>query len=277
MNGDHRVGVPAIFSKLWVCALLVSGVVCSCTGGAQDLLFETPDWTTGSDDVSLVLTGGKESGPPQSAIDLVVASLSVSTWPDLQPVKGVSTVVSTMAIPTFEPTGPTGGDGFSRIVLTLPRDLASAASWFVVSVSPVAHLYIRRREKDLLLLPDGSRGVRFSPTHSPVVSSLHVCGKDASGSVMCVDFSEPVKVEDDALSVQVGGKPCTEIYAEPVQAAFGCGQASPTFAVSFMDAAFRSVGSKRPATGRALSQMDFERRADQHGYAWYVPLSQVDP
>lgn len=190
--------------------------------GVPQIFFMTSDLSTGARIASIRI---EHNGwdVPLDLVNAIAARVRVSTWPgDVQ-------APSSQTISTFPREQLSGGGerlGYGQIDRMLDATL-DGNGWYGISLPQRPADY--HIGSDLVLSPfaDGALGVRISPSHPPVVSSVMSCPKDGGVVAVYASFSEPLTKPSGALALDYGAAvPCAVGDDQPAQAQFFCANAT---------------------------------------------------
>jgi hypothetical protein len=165
--------------------------------------FQTRDRSTG---VSVAAVRIYDENTPRDVVDMVATRIRVATWPgDVE----APTTQTLLSFPSVQ-IGNGGREvGYVEIDEELDPSL-DASAWYAISMPMPASTapYSMPASIAALALDGGATGVRFSPAHAPVVSSIVVCAKDQGVVAVYVGYSEPVTTSAGTLpSLDYGNKP----------------------------------------------------------------------
>src|SRR5450631_3221530 len=124
------------------------------------------------------------------------------------------------------------------------------SGWYAVSLPASSSQYLLTTDWWLFAFEGGRRGIRWSPTHPPVVASVMSCHKDAGAVTIIVRYSEPVNKAAGLPSVAYGATPvaCSASADEPGETQFICaGEDSQPFSLHLPD------GMTAQASGRPMA------------------------
>jgi hypothetical protein len=175
----------------------------SPTRPAPQISFVTADLSTGAR-VAMVRIYNGIDDVPTDVLNTVASGIKVATWPG-------NVDVSTIQVITNVSGGqlPNGAQrsAYAEIEETLDSALDGNA-WYAVSLPARPGEYTLPGEDRAFAFSGGTRGVRFSPAHAPVVASVMSCAKDGGVVAVYARYSEPV--------TRAGGAPVLDYGATPV-------------------------------------------------------------
>ena len=214
--------------------------------------FADGELTTGVPVISVVLRLGTEDVTLQPT-DQIALELRTTTWPELSP---VSTAQRTSIIPGIgqTPSGAQGEGDRGQIDVELAA-AEDPTRWYAVAIPSVPRGFRWQNESALFSFTDGSKGVRFSPEHAPVVASLMACVKTNDTTRVELRFSEPVTKSPDAVGLQYGdpSESCTIAEDTPQAVWFDCaGSNANALLTASATGSITSEASGRPLTTASI-------------------------
>ena len=231
--------------------------------------FATADLST-SVRVASIRISNNGSDVPIDIVNTVAAQVRVSTWP------GDVEVAASQTVATYPAEQlPNGGvrAGYGKIDLTLDPTL-DGNGWYRFSLP-------ERRTDDYQVSNDsvsftfagGALGVRISPAHPPVVSSVTACAPNVGPVVVDAAFSEPVTKPPGALTLDYGAaRPCALGDDQPSVTQFVCAnaQAASDFSLHIADG-ITAAASGSPMAAGTLSSEDMQWSVLDGDCTYYKP------
>jgi len=149
-------------------------------------------------------------------VNSVASRIRVATWPGDVEVSAIQVITNVMGGQL-----PNGAQqaAYAEIEATLDSVLDGNA-WYAVSLPARPTEYRLPGDDRALAFAGGTRGVRFSPAHAPVVASVMSCTKDGGVVAVYAHYSEPL-----AWAV---GTPALDYGNTPVSCTVGDNQAGQT-------------------------------------------------
>jgi len=263
----------------WAAVLIIAGLGHGC--GSQppgdDLRpqyavgFVTADLSTGSPWASLRITYGA-GDVPMDVVDMFAAKVRMTAWPQ------GNNVDAAFSNSTSAGGQLTGGGQIQAygLIDVRPDDSLPRAAWYAISIADLPTGSYVLDNGDLVVFADGSRGIRISPAHGPVVASVLWCDKGGSETAVYVRFSESVTGSGGAVALDVAGTGVTcALGAEAItETQFICTGAAitPQFSVQIGDSITAQFsGTPMAATTLPSSAMQMAARPD--GCVVFKPLS----
>jgi hypothetical protein len=162
--------------------------------------------------------------------------------------------------------------GYAQIQVTIDPAL-DGSPWYAIALPTQASAYRLNGEAALFTFADGTRGVRFSPAHAPLVALVVVCQKDGGTVAAYAHFSESVNAVG-TLEFDHGATaaPCAVGDEQPAVTQFICANATGTgtFALRIADGVTaQASGAAMAAT--TLRSADMETWSTNDGCSYYRP------
>jgi len=167
-------------------------------------LFMTADPTTGVRTVSIWINdSGRDV--PEDLVRRIAGQVRASTWPGDLEVPSTATITT---IPSEQVPGVGTSVGRGQIDLEIDAPV-DASGWYAVSLTEKPGEYGVQNQAVLFSFDDGSRGVRVSPAHPPMVASVLACAKEGGVVAVYARFSELVNKAAGAVVVDYGNTAVT--------------------------------------------------------------------
>lgn len=232
--------------------------------------FTTPDLSTGVRIVSIRIAN-HNSDVPLDLLNAVAAQIRVSTWPgDVQ-------VDASQTVATFRAEQLANGAeraAYGQIDEMLDATV-DGSGWYGVSL-PQRQTADYQVSSDLTLstFAGGALGVRISPAHPPVVSSVMSCPKNGGTVAVYAAYSEPLTKPPEALALDYGATaaPCTVGDDQPSVTQFICANATGAapFALRIADT-ITAAASGSPMAAGTLRSADMQSSVLGDGCSYYKP------
>jgi hypothetical protein len=218
MSGDRTgSGLVTFLSSLAFILGCESKDAVPSPGKIHSVGFLTGELATGVGKASVAIRGPSDL---TQAIQTISGAVRVFAWPELVPVGAAKTTGIVM-------DGQTENGalilGYGWIDLQLDAGV-NEALWYGVGMMNMPEGFRWLDESALFTFGDGTKGIRFSPAHPPVVTSLVACPKSGTSLSVQLTFSEPVLKAADAVSLNYGqpAAACSMLQDTPTVIDFSC-------------------------------------------------------
>jgi hypothetical protein len=231
--------------------------------------FMTSDLSTGVRVASVRISDGGRTVSAELMAKIAPA-IRVSTWP------GDVEVASSETVSTFpggqDPSGA-GRFGYAQIDRTLDAAL-DGNGWYAVSLPRRPADYQVSSDLVLSTFAAGALGIRISPAHPPVVSSVMSCPKEGGTVAVYAGFSEPLTKPSGAVALDYGAPavPCAVGADEPSVTQFICANAAGAqpFSLRIADTV-TAAASGSPLAAGTLRSAEMQSAVLGDGCSYYKP------